>query len=632
MTLNELIAAMQGAWYEPAAAFLILLLAAYGIGCLLLEKLGCRKDAHPGSGLLALVAGLDLLAVVFRLGDYAVIHLPAGVLYGAAAVPAVYGTCRLARRAAGFGRDEWVLWGGVLILAGITAAPAFVPPFSWDEQSYQVALMYRYLEQGSTAVVADNPYSALSSMPHFLMLWGVRLGGVNFPRLLVLGCCLIAVPWIYLLLLRFGRKTALVLTAAFLLSPLTGGMWREVYLEPFILLNLLAGAQAVRVFRGRLLPLALLTGFFAGMAAAVKLTGGAASLALLCLFFCVLAFDRVPRRRAGFAFAWFAAAGLAAAVPFYLRPLLATGNPFYPFGAAYIDPAAPAAAVEVYHSLLGTSRFGLAGIGSFFSSWILVAYRREIYDGYVLGWQFPVMLAIGAFAWYWAARRFRRKGLAFLWAAAGGVLFYLYWCVSSQQARFILPLFFPVLFLAASGLAWLPVRWRNAALAVIAAATLLSFQPEVWKNFYYAWRSMPVARQAPADFLRFADREKEYANLLDYIGRTLPEEAKVMLVFDRRGLYMPRRCVLGTPFFQEAFFTPVPGSPEEAYGELVRGRVNYIVILVGGESPRNPDPISDFDRENEQLTLHFLELLKREKLLFVPVPGSGRYRLLKVVR
>ena len=64
-------------------------LAAYGIGCLLLEKLGCRKDAHPGSGLLALVAGLDLLAVVFRLGDYAVIHLPAGVLYGAAAVPAV---------------------------------------------------------------------------------------------------------------------------------------------------------------------------------------------------------------------------------------------------------------------------------------------------------------------------------------------------------------------------------------------------------------------------------------------------------------------------------------------------------------------------------------------------------------
>ena len=141
MTLNELIAAMQGAWYEPAAAFLILLLAAYGIGCLLLEKLGCRKDAHPGSGLLALVAGLNLLAVVFRLGDYAVIHLPAGVLYGSAAVPAVYGACRLARRAAGFGRDEWVLWGGVLILAGITAAPAFVPPFSWDEQSYQVALM-----------------------------------------------------------------------------------------------------------------------------------------------------------------------------------------------------------------------------------------------------------------------------------------------------------------------------------------------------------------------------------------------------------------------------------------------------------------------------------------------------------
>ncbi len=623
---------MQGSWYEPLSAFLILLLAGCGIGFPLVRRFGAELERR-GSGFLALILGLDLLAILFRLGDWAVIRLSPAWLWGVAACPAAVGVWFLARQARNFRRIDWILWGCVLLLAGITAAPAFVPPYSWDEQSYQVALMYRYLAQGSTAVLPDNPYSALSSMPHFLMLWGVKLGGLNFPRLLILGCYLIAIPWIYLLLERFGRKTALVLTAAFLLSPLTGGMWREVYLEPFILLNLLAGAEAIRQFRTRMTPLALLTGFAAGMAVAVKITGASASLVLACLFFCVSAFDRLPRRRFGVAFGWFVLGAAAASVPFYLRPLLATGNPFYPFGSALLDPASPAAAVEVYHSLLGTSRFGLSGIEAFFSSWIIVAYRMEIYDGYVLGWQFPLMIAIGAGGWYWTVvRRRRRAALPFLWVAAGGFLCYLYWCLSSQQTRFLLPVGFLVLFWCGSGLRLLSVRVRNWLLGALAAATLVSLQPDVWKNFYYAWRSLEVGRKAPVDFVRFGSREREYMNMLSFLADTLPEDARVMLLFDRRGLYVPRDYVLGTPFFQEAYFTPVPENPGEVSATLTRGGISHIVILTGGESRRNPDPVPDFDEQNEQLTLLLHELLKKGELENIPVPGSGRYLLLKVVR
>ena len=55
------------------------------------------------------------------------------------------------------------------------------------------------------------------------------------------------------------------------------------------------------------------------------------------------------------------------------------------------------------------------------------------------------------------------------------------------------------------------------------------------------------------------------------------------------------------------------------------------MILTGGESPRNPDPISDFDVQNAQLTDRLLDLMKQGRLEFVPVPESGRYLLLKVV-
>ena len=515
-------------------------------------------------------------------------------------------------------RRDWPLWLAVLLLAGITAAPAFVPPFSWDEQSYQAALPVRYLAEGSTAVLADNPYSALSSMPHFLMLWGVKLGGIDFPRLLVLACYLIAVPWFYLLLRRFGRNTALAFTAAFLFSPLVIGMWREAYLEPFILLNLMAGAAALRVFRARLERAAPLAGFAAGMAAAVKLTGGAASLAVAGMFFAALASDRVPRGRIIRLLLYFGMAALAALIPFYLRPFLATGNPFYPFGAALLDPASSAAAVEVYHSLLGTGRFGISGIESLFSSWILVAFRMEIYDGYLTGWQFPLMLILGGAAWYRVARKSGRRLLPFLWAAGGGVLYYLFWCLSSQQSRFLLPFLFPAAFFA--------------ALLLIVAGTLFSFQPSAWKNFYFAWRSLEAGRKAPAGFLRFATREKEYVNVLDFLARTVPADARIMLIFDRRGLYVPGRCVLGTPYFQEAYFTPVPETAAEVDARLRQGGIDYVVVLTGGESKRNPDPVSDFDAENERLALHLFELVKREKLAFVPIPESGRYRLLKVNR
>lgn len=47
MSLHEWILSMQGAWYEPAAAFLVLLLAGYGIGFPILRKLGgSRSDAE----------------------------------------------------------------------------------------------------------------------------------------------------------------------------------------------------------------------------------------------------------------------------------------------------------------------------------------------------------------------------------------------------------------------------------------------------------------------------------------------------------------------------------------------------------------------------------------------------------
>ena len=71
--------------------------------------------------------------------------------------------------------------------------------------------------------------------------------------------------------------------------------------------------------------------------------------------------------------------------------------------------------------------------------------------------------------------------------------------------------------------------------------------------------------------------------------------------------------------------------PAEVYEKLRSDKISHLVILIGGESKRNPDPISDFDVQNAQLTDRLLDLMKQGRLEFVPVPESGRYLLLKVV-
>ncbi len=623
MNLNDVILSMQGSWHRELAALLLLWAASYGIGLPLLERFGMRRNGGRGAGIAAAVIGFDLLAILFRLGDFAVIALSPAWLWCILIPPALYGAWRCA--GALRERENAILFAAVLMLGAFTLSAALLIPYTWDEQSYQAALAYRYLEAGSTRVLLDNPYSALSSMPHFPMLWGVKLTGVCFPKLLTWSSYLLIIPLFYLLLRRFGRGTAAILTGVFLISPLTGGMWREVYLESFILLNLLAGFCAVGIFRRKLEALALFLGFAAGCCAAVKLTGGAASLALAGVFFGVIA--REDRKRIYRLLLIAGAGAVLAMIPFYLRAFLATGNPLYPFGASLLDPASGAAAVEAYHSLLGRSRYGLSGVASLFGAWVLVAFKGEIFDGMVLGWQFPLLLILGSVALFRQARR-----LSFLkWAFLGGVAFYLFWGLSSQQSRFLLPFFCPAAFYAGAGLCFFRRRYRRGALVLLVLAALVSFESPVYLSYWNAWQIVRTTkREQPARFLGHAGRDVEYANALDYVSRNTPPGAKVMMLFDRRGLYMPRRYVLATPFFQEEFFTPVPATAAEVQAEISRWGADYLFVAVG-VNPRNPDPLPEYDEANEQLTLRLLELVKRGRLLQEKMPDAGPYLLLKVV-
>ncbi len=623
MTLDTFIRAQIAPVPLALAALLLLLPAALGLGRLALAPLRVSRRRVPPE-FPEFVIGFDLLALCCRIGDRFILALPVWGIALLLLPPALYGLAALLPRFASGIRHNPRL---ALIAASgalLTLGSALLPPYAWDEQVYQIALPVSYIADGTTALRLDNSYSGFPSMPHFVMLAGIRLGGLCFPRLLVWAVWPLLLLWLYFTLRRFGRAIAAILTLAVLFAPVTAALNRSCYLECFIALNLLAGVALTGALRHRALPAAVVAGFTAGMAAAVKATGGGVALAIgLFWLFLFLSTDRRDWR-APFAFA---VAALAAMVPFYWRAFAGTGNFLYPFGSSLLAPGSPAALVERFQTLLGTARYGVTGPVGLLFAWAFAAVDGELFDGIVFGAQFLLLIAAAVWGLATLRRRHRSRFSIFAIPAVAAAALYLFWVLTSQQTRFLFPLYLMTAWGAGFGLARLPRPIRTGALGLIAVATLLSINLPMLRHYPLAWKLSRQAVAAPGEFLAVATHDPAYYAMLDHLAQQTPPGSRVMLLFERRMLYLPRPARNGTPNFQQRNFTPVPETADNVLEVLRREKIDYLML---GATERDPDYLTEFDEDNRRLGLHIRDLLRSGDLALVTVPGGGDYTLLKV--
>ncbi len=617
--MNALIGTWMGPLWLNVLTPPLFLLAAYGVGAGLCRRLEFRR----GHGFLVeLVLGVNLLALAALIGAAAVLPQGRWWLWAPVLAAAGYGGTRLWN--GGIGR--W--WrrnrpAGMLVVAGgvFMLGSALIPPYAWDEQTYQLALPMRWLTEGTAAVQLDNPYSAYPALPQFVLLWTVALGGLGAARGLILWSYLIIDLALYQEMRRYlSRPMALLLVLIFAFSPVVGAMCREVYVEPFIVLNVLAALRLRRFLdagRGRL----VLGGVLAGGAAAMKLPAAGAAVAILLATF--------PWERKRFLknLLWLGGAALLTALPFYGRVWLGTGNPVYPFGSGWWGGSG-AAAVERFHYLMGSYYYGIGGISGLLLSWFWAAFDSRIYDGIVMGWPFALLVPIGLVGIWMAVREGRMRCPEVLY---GGIvlLLYLFWGCSAQQTRFLLPAYAVLLCLGAASLRWWRCRWRRLAAAVLAVAALVSLRGELpaLKHFYYCWKMLPEGRSEPVRLLRQGARDGEFFVALEALSRQARPEDRALLLFERRSLYFPCRAFNGTPGFQEWIFWPLPRTADEVLRELRRRGIDWIFI---GGSLRNPDHLTAYDQMNADLARLLLELLRAGKLQLMPVENSGSNALIRV--
>ena len=204
MDTTGFISALYGSPFVALATALLVLCSAYGMGRLILR----RND------LIAFMLGIlisGILAFAFPLPCPAwMIRL----IIGAAGVFAAVGCWQVY---ALFRRDPyWCCIGAVLF--AVFLGSAWLLPYSWDEQVYQIALLQRYLSSGSSGVLPDNTYSAWPGFLQFFLLPGYHLSGILFPRIINAAFSVILICSVCSALRIYGKKQAYWLLPVFLLQ------------------------------------------------------------------------------------------------------------------------------------------------------------------------------------------------------------------------------------------------------------------------------------------------------------------------------------------------------------------------------------------------------------------------------
>ena len=606
--------------------------AAYSTGWLVSDKILKIRWRHQIPAFLVnLVLGMNFLALMTLVAGTMKVLSPSVIwtLLAILSIPCIMRARILVGYITAYiNRNR--LFTVIMCLTGIyTTGTGLCLPYCWDELTYHVSLPLRWIQAGGLPVFLDNPYSAFPSLPHLLFRLTIEIGGIKTPRLLCLAAYMIFFFSVYWIIRGYGSRFKVILCfAVFIFSPIFVTMMREAYVEPFMLMNLAAavlalrGTAAIRIEKTA--NVFLLCGILAAGAAAVKLTG----LGIAAVIFILAVTYPVTDLKKRFIYVLIPlAAGAAIFVfPFYLRPFCYTGNPFYPFLAGVFSSDPKVLAVGKFHHAMGYSHFGVMDIGGFFISPALLCWFSKLFDGIILGWQFLVFCVLTG--WFMIRTWKFERNLRNCGFIAAILFFYLFWFFTSQQSRFVLPLYFLVMMAGTYEFCRLVHKW-----VLIFFVLLFTFCASVnldWdsiRHYYVTWRWVFGDPRGVQKYLEIGTRDKGFVRAMAAIAEKTPQQSKIMLIFERRGLYMARQYVIATPFYQEQYFTPLPNSSNEVMDVLQKEKIDYILV---GASGVNPDHLEEYNA----VYMQFGELLARLKAAnkLEDVWFDDCYGLYKVIR
>ncbi len=423
-----------------------------------------------------------------------------------------------------------------------------VPPYAGDAIGYHLPAARAYLENHGLVRLEGNVLANQPAALDMLYLIGFAGGSELFPRLLH---CLIG----FLLALSiyaggrrfFGTLPALLAMTIFYTVPSVSKVSSWAYIDLGLAFWVFWSALALLRWRGeggeRFLVLAAV---LAGLAMGSKYTGLTffALLWLLAGAESLISPGKQGRRRPLLLGGLLA---LAVASPWYLKNLLVTGNPCYPFlFSVFGGPDWDAVRAADYRSVLLGYGMG-KGIEDFlllpWNLTIKAGYSYRFFDGRI-GPAFLVFLPLALFS--------GKKKDAFRFLGVYSLLYFAVWALLSQQVRILIPVlpFVSLLIGATIGSLWGKGGAVLKAVLVLVLGVVLAVNLEAIVGEVRSLAPLRViaGKETESDFL---SRMVYNYPAVDYINKNLPPDSRVLFVYGGNGWYYCERATVVDSIFQD---------------------------------------------------------------------------------
>jgi len=511
---------------EALAVVLVLQAAAYGCGRRLVRW--CDPEGGGGAASLArsLAAGWGVLVVLgLALGHLGYLSRPAVAAAGLIGIALAVGAARSAPRGASLtpasrtpdgDRDVPMAWWWgfvVLLLVGFVGAAA--PEVRHDALTAHLPIAREFATRGRIVEMRQNAASYFQLNADLLYAMGMLLlPGDAVPKLLHFAAGAAASLIVYGIGARLWRpRVGLAAAAVVAGTPLWWWVGGTAYTDLWAALFAVAALDGLLGYAQRPGPgRAGLVGLFAGAAVGTKITS-VATVAPIVAALAVWSLRSSNKRRRALSLACLVAAAAASGAYWYARAWTLTGDPVYPLSRLVFPSGAPRAVP------LGPTTFGAgrAPQDLLLLPWSATRHPEWFVEDGWLGIAYFAALPAALIA---AARGRIPRWFVVIFVAAG-----LFWALSAQYLRYLLPALPLAALLAAAGALGRPGPAHRGWVAVFVLA--LALGAGAWAapgppNFPWPVAARTVTHDA------YLERYVPGYRIAEFARRELPSHARIL--------------------------------------------------------------------------------------------------------
>jgi 4-amino-4-deoxy-L-arabinose transferase-like glycosyltransferase len=546
---------------------------------------------------------------------------------------------RLASRCWPFNRFQGFSWPWVIaitVLLILTVSNLAAPEMSWDAITYQLVLPRYYLIHHSFYPVIGMVPSHSPALGEMFFSWGLAWGDDSIAR----SFCFFA---------HLGTALALVALGTRLISERTGWYAAAFYFF-FPYLNIYSTRGYVDLFEGFYATLGLgtlvlialnrihaeneqqgksvflLTAVALGAIWAIKYNAMAYGLAA----FFVLAWNFSRTKSKLFYGVLLIFFPIFFFIPWALKSWEYVHNPVYPYLADW------------FHSFEWTEfdqrvsdiKFPSEGLKGIIR--LPVVLWGIFFNRYSGAPNEEVGLAILVFSPLLLMRGLNKKSVGVIGLAAG--IPFLFWIVTSHQLRLITPVIALVSLIIALGFDQALQNWKTQVKWLSRLPLILA-----WVAVFYLFQGLLeqpnpfphfLGLQTRDQFLNEVMRPMGYVDLNTYLNKSLPNDAKVLILGQQNGYYLKRESVYDFDFTYPVLKegTDRSTSSEELYRWFLKNNFSYLLYNSNGmmASAVQAEDLG-FERYDwSPSELHNYEQFFLKYTQKIPIPIANGYSLYRV--